>query len=56
MTNFSLIRSLATGAIAGGAAALCWFNRLSKQEQEEAEQKAIEKATRYLGQTRKFTT
>jgi hypothetical protein len=23
---------------------------------EEAEQKAIEKATRYLGQTRKFTT
>jgi hypothetical protein len=56
MTNFSLIRSLATGAIAGGAAALCWFNRLPKHEQEEAEQKArevgrllIDQASKRLG-------
>jgi hypothetical protein len=42
MTNVSLIRSLATGAIAGGTAVHCWFNRLPKHEQEKAEQKARE--------------
>ena len=30
--------------------------RAEGASKEEAEQKAIEKATRYLGQTRKFTT
>jgi hypothetical protein len=30
--------------------------RADGASKEEAEQKAIEKATRYLGQTRKFTT
>lgn len=40
MVNVSLIRSVATGSIAAGVAVLCWFNRLPRQDQDEAEQVA----------------
>jgi hypothetical protein len=48
MNNASLVRSLAAGAIAGGAAVLCWFNRLPKHEQEEVERKARQAGQRLL--------
>ena len=40
MVNVSLIRSVATGSIAAGVAVLCWFNRLPKRDQDEAERVA----------------
>ncbi len=56
MVNVSLIRSAAAGSIAAGVAVLCWFNRLPKRDQDEAEQVArgygswlIDKARERLG-------
>ena len=40
MVNVSLIRSVATGSIAAGVAVLCWFNRLPRRDQDEAEEVA----------------
>lgn len=40
MNELSVIRSVATGSIAAGAAALCWFNLLPKEDQAKAERDA----------------
>ena len=53
MASTSLIRSAAAGSIAAGLAVLCWFNRLPKSEQDEAERTARDYSSRLLDQARK---
>ena len=48
MARTSLIRSVATASIAAGVAVLCWFNRLPRQEQDEAEQTARDYGSRLI--------
>lgn len=52
MTTPSLIRTVATGSIAAGVAVLCWFNKLPKQEQDDAEQTARGYGSWLIGKAR----
>jgi len=52
MAGTSLIRSLAAGSIAAGVAVLCWFNRLPKDDQDEAERLARDYGSRLIDTAR----
>ena len=52
MVTPSLIRTVAAGSIAAGIAVLCWFNRLPKQEQDDAERTARGYGSRLIDKTR----
>lgn len=52
MAQVSLVRTAATASIAAGFAALCWFNKLTRQEQDGAEATARNYGSWLLGKAR----
>jgi hypothetical protein len=56
VTMFPLIPLLAIAAMLGGGATLLWYDKLSKQEQEEADRIACGYAKELFGKTMKELT